>query len=107
MHGKNPSNPIPSEDYFKELQQCMHGTIVIAQEKRRIQKAHVLAKLTYHQSSFGISHSVIPDIRNRESIFSPLCRGFAPERRGPFGTAKGPKTIDAPSGHITWDGRQP
>jgi len=27
--------------------------------------------------------------------------GFRPGRRGPFVSAKGPKTIDAQSGHIT------
>ena len=29
-------------------------------------------------------------------------RGFGPVRRGPFVSAKGPKTIDAQSGSITW-----
>ena len=33
--------------------------------------------------------------------------GFRPGRRGPFVSAKGPKTIDAPSGLIGADGRQP
>ena len=33
--------------------------------------------------------------------------GFRPGRRGPFVSAKGPKTIDAPSGLIGVDGRQP
>ncbi len=33
-------------------------------------------------------------------------RGFAPAPRGPFVSAKGPKTIDAPSGLIRGDGRQ-
>jgi hypothetical protein len=32
--------------------------------------------------------------------------GFRPGRRGPFVSAKGPKTIDAPSGLIRGDGRQ-
>jgi hypothetical protein len=32
--------------------------------------------------------------------------GFRPGRRGPFVPAKGPKTIDAPSGLIGADGRQ-
>ena len=34
-------------------------------------------------------------------------RGFAPERRGPFVSAKGPKTIDAPSGLMRKEGRKP
>ena len=29
--------------------------------------------------------------------------GFRPGSRGPFVSAKGPKTIDAPSGLIQWD----
>jgi hypothetical protein len=33
--------------------------------------------------------------------------GFRPGSRGPFVSAKGPKTIDAPSGLIRWDGRKP
>ena len=33
--------------------------------------------------------------------------GFRPGRRGPFVLAKGPKTIDAPSGLIGAEGRQP
>ena len=33
--------------------------------------------------------------------------GFRPGRRGPFVLAKGPKTIDAPSGLMEEDGRQP
>jgi len=33
--------------------------------------------------------------------------GFRPGRRGPFVSAKGPKTIDAPSGLLGTDGRQP
>jgi hypothetical protein len=37
-----------------------------------------------------------------------LCvAGFRPGRRGPFVLAKGPKTIDAPSGLIREGGRQP
>jgi hypothetical protein len=32
--------------------------------------------------------------------------GFRPGRRGPFVLAKGPKTIDAPSGFMGGDGRQ-
>ena len=32
--------------------------------------------------------------------------GFRPGRRGPFVPAKGPKTIDAPSGLIKAEGRQ-
>ncbi|HBP90487.1 MAG TPA: hypothetical protein DD706_22695 [Nitrospiraceae bacterium] len=32
--------------------------------------------------------------------------GFRPGRRGPFVSAKGPKTIDAPSGLIRGDGRE-
>ncbi|GJL67509.1 MAG: hypothetical protein NPIRA06_01440 [Nitrospirales bacterium] len=35
------------------------------------------------------------------------CRGFVPERRGPFVSAKVTKTIDAPSGLIRGEGRQP
>jgi hypothetical protein len=35
------------------------------------------------------------------------CAGFRPGRRGPFVPAKVPKTIDAPSGLIEADGRQP
>jgi hypothetical protein len=31
--------------------------------------------------------------------------GFRPGSRGPFVSAKGPKTIDAPFGHIGWEGR--
>ncbi len=54
---------------------------------------------------FGRLSSVIPGIRNRGSIFSSFCRGFAPERRDPFLSGKGPKTIDAQSGHTTWAGR--
>ena len=34
------------------------------------------------------------------------CRGFDPGRRGPFVSAKGPKTIDAPSGFIEEEGRE-
>ena len=33
--------------------------------------------------------------------------GFRPGSRGPFGSAKGPKTIDAPPGHIRVGGRKP
>ena len=33
--------------------------------------------------------------------------GFRPGSRGPFVSAKGPKTIDAPSGLIKWGGREP
>ena len=33
--------------------------------------------------------------------------GFRPGSRGPFGSAKGPKTIDAPPGHIRLGGRKP
>jgi len=33
--------------------------------------------------------------------------GFRPGRRGPFVPAKGPKTSDAPSGQMLWDGRLP
>ena len=33
--------------------------------------------------------------------------GFRPGRRGPFVPAKGPKTMDAPSGLMGADGRQP
>ena len=32
--------------------------------------------------------------------------GFRPGGRGPFVSAKGPKTSDAPSGLIQWDGCQ-
>ena len=33
--------------------------------------------------------------------------GFRPGSRGPFVSAKGPKTSDAPSGLSRWDGREP
>ena len=33
--------------------------------------------------------------------------GFRPGSRGPFVSTEGPKTIDAPPGHIRVDGRKP
>ncbi len=55
----------------------------------------------------------------KRGIFSDLARvanfrvivmfgvaGFRPGRRGPFVSAKGPKTIDAPSGLIEAEGRK-
>jgi hypothetical protein len=44
------------------------------------------------------------------SALVPICcsgiAGSRPGRRGPFVSAKGPKTIDAPSCRIGWDGRK-
>ena len=47
------------------------------------------------------------------ALVSPICvnvmfcgAGFRPGRRGPFVSAKGPKTIDAPSGLMGEDGRK-
>ncbi|MDT3776524.1 hypothetical protein PJI16_02995 [Nitrospira sp. MA-1] len=36
-----------------------------------------------------------------------VCRGFVPERRATFVSAKVAKTIDAPSGLIEEEGRKP
>jgi hypothetical protein len=33
--------------------------------------------------------------------------GFRPGNRGPFPSGKGPKTIDAQTGFIGWDRREP
>ena len=52
----------------------------------------------------GTHRTCVPNSR----VHGLFCvAGFRPGRRGPFVPAKGPKTIDAPSGLIGGDGRQP
>jgi hypothetical protein len=48
-----------------------------------------------------IIYLVIPAEAGIQSYFEfQKCAGFRPGGRGPFVSAKGPKTIDAPSGRI-------
>ncbi len=57
----------------------------------------------FRPGSRGFANSILngATISWRASFFFSVFRGFAPVRRGPFLSAKGPKTIDAPFSHIT------